>query len=282
MGRGICMDNKVFLKIRKAPPSWSRLASKIKGRKVVGLEPRAGSWSMFFFKRNKRGQITGRSGKRFLLNIRDPFTIDFKGKQLQIVLEINKNLTQRRREIAEYWGFRPPTKQWTPIIDRLIDTYDLSPPRSARVLGVVHAGINDALIITWLLKYRWDVARPNQLDQSLKTVIPTPKFPAYPSGHAAVSGVAQVILSYFFPAEAKRLKELAEENAISRLYAGVHFPIDNTEGIRLGRQIGHHIVSILRKQRDSKGNRVDTPYVVSRNAVLPPPPYKQVIPFPPK
>lgn len=275
------MEKKVNLRLLSRLPSWSRLAREIAGRKVVGLEPQAGSWPMFYFKKNKWGQITDLNGRQVPIRIRNPFSIDFRGKELQIVQQFNKNLTKRQRVIAQYWGFQPPTKQWTPIIDRLIDTYDLAPPRAARVLGVVQAGINDALVITWLLKYRWDVARPNQLDQNLKTVIPTPQFPAYPSGHAAVSGVAEVILKYFFPAEAKRLNSLAEEDAISRLYAGVHFQVDNTEGLRLGRQLGHHIVRILRKQRDSKGKRVDTPFVRSRNAVLPPPPYKQVIPFPP-
>lgn len=71
---------------------------------------------------------------------------------------------------------------------------------------------------------------------------------------------AEIILGYFFPPEKPRLQELAEECAeecaVSRLYAGVHFPVDNDEGLRLGRQIGHLAVYVLK-----------------------PPPYKQAIPF---
>ncbi|WP_407928581.1 phosphatase PAP2 family protein [Alkalihalobacterium elongatum] len=54
----------------------------------------------------------------------------------------------------------------------------------------------------------------------------TPKHPAYPSGHATVSGAAAVILSYFFPAESRKIHDIAEEAALSRLYGGIHFPIE--------------------------------------------------------
>jgi hypothetical protein len=37
-----------------------------------------------------------------------------------------------------------------------------------------------------------------------------------------------------------------EQCAQSRLYAGVHFKVDNDEGLRLGRQIGGIVVRVLR------------------------------------
>jgi hypothetical protein len=86
-------------------------------------------------------------------------------------------------------------------------------------------------------------------------------------------------LSYFFPPEAERLRELAEEDSISRLYAGVHFLEDITEGLRLGRQIGRIVVDELSRQRDITGRRIDVPVTIDRNAKLPPPPYRQVIPY---
>ncbi|PTX59058.1 PAP2 superfamily protein [Melghirimyces profundicolus] len=171
------------------------------------------------------------------------------------------------------------TKQWTPIIDRLIDTYGFSPPRAARVLAATQAAINDAFVVVWYLKYLWDVARPNQLDRSLATILCTPRFPAYLSGHAVMAATAAGVLSHFFPPESKRLHELARECAISRLYAGVHFPVDNNQGLRLGRQIGNIAVNILRKQRNSAGKRIDGLNLEDRNADLIPPPYRQAIPF---
>ncbi|WP_134704802.1 vanadium-dependent haloperoxidase [Ammoniphilus sp. YIM 78166] len=254
-------------------PRWSVLERKIYGRKATGLEPSAGSWRLFYFRRNKDGQLTDHQGKPIKLAIRNPFTIKFRGQELPAVQRMLKHKTERTERIAKYWGLGPPTKQWTPIIERLIDTYGVTPPRAARILAAMQAGINDAFLITWALKYRWDVARPDQLDRSLKTIIPTPKFPGYPSGHSVISGTAQVVLSYFFPAESKRLRNLAEEAALSRLYAGIHFPVDSREGLRLGRQIGRIIVKALKNEKDNGGLPIDKGYTIWKRAKLPPPPY---------
>lgn len=148
------------------------------------------------------------------------------------------------------------------------------------MLAVVQAGINDAFVVTWYYKYLWDVPRPNQLDQGLATYLCTPKFPAYPSGHTVISGTAEVILSYFFPPEAQKLKQLAEENAASRLYAGVHFQPDLSEGLRLGHQIGQIAVNLLQKSFDKDQSAIDIPVNNNLNAQLMPPLYEQVIPYP--
>jgi hypothetical protein len=95
-----------------------------------------------------------------------------------------------------------------------------------------------------------------------------------------VQGCAEKILSYFFPTESHRLKALAEECAQSRVYAGVHYPVDVSEGLRLGRQLGGIVVDILKEQKDKDNTKIDQPILDNRHAVLPPPPYEQVIPFP--
>ncbi|SFS42752.1 vanadium-dependent haloperoxidase [Marininema halotolerans] len=251
-------------------------------------EPLAGSWPLFFLKREKHhGEtvFTDDKGNPLQL-IKDPNQINFE-QELKIVQETLANLTPQQKAIARYWGTGVATKQWTPIIDRLIDTYNtanlinllVSAPRAARILASVQAGINDTFVVTWYLKYKYNVARPNQLDQNLATLLCTPRHPSYPSGHAAVAGCASTILSYFFPGEKNRLTALAEEVAQSRLFAGVHFPSDNHEGLRLGREIGGAVINVLKKQKDAEGNPVDQPIQQNLNAALPPPPYQQVIPF---
>ena len=172
-----------------------------------------------------------------------------------------------------------PAKQWTPVIDRLIDTYDVPPTTSGRILSAVHGAMNDAFVIVWDLKYGFDVARPNQYDQTMKTLLCTPRFPTYPSGHATVSGCAETVLSYFFPREARNLQRIADDNALSRLYAGVHFPIDNDEGLNLGRYIGNIIVNHLKTQENFDLDPIDKPYRKYKNADLFPENYKQFIPF---
>lgn len=257
---------------------WSEIPYPGECEVPDGLDSYAGSWPTFFFKWNEKGILTTSDGDPVCFDIKDPDDIDFK-ESLKTVKHVQKNLTKEQRVIAEYWGEGPATKQWTPVIDRLIDTYGLSPAAAGRVLAAVHAGINDAFVITWYFKYLWYVPRPIQLDRRLATAICTPYFPSYPSGHSVISGVAEVILSYFFPAEADRLRELAEENGISRLLGGVHFLEDITEGLRLGRQIGRIVVDELSKQRDIKKNPIDDPVIEDLHAKLTPPPYRQDIPY---
>ncbi len=257
---------------------WSEIPYPGKKKPPVGLDSYAGSWPTYFFRWNEKGLLTTMDGDAVCFDIKNPDDIDFN-RSLKVVKRVQEELTERQREIAEYWGEGPATKQWTPIIDQLIDTYNLSPAEAGRVLGAVHAGINDAFVITWFFKYLWDIARPIQLDRRLATAICTPYFPSYPSGHSVISGTAETILSYFFPAEADRLRELAEENGMSRLYGGVHFLEDITEGISLGRQIGRIIVEELSRQRDIKKNPIDNPYTEDLHARLIPPPYRQAIPY---
>lgn len=84
-----------------------------------------------------------------------------------------------------------------------------------------------------------------------------------------------MILSYFFPRETWKLRALAEECALSRLFGGVHYPIDNDEGLRLGRQMGKLVVNALRKQDGYINDRS----FVFKDTDLMPPPYEQVIPY---
>ncbi len=240
-------------------------------------EPLAGSWPLYYFKRSKHF-FTTLQGKKIVLAIENPNKINWE-EELKVVKNTLQIIDPHQIEVAKYWGTGVATKQWTPIIDRLIDTYGVSAPRAARILAVVQAGFNDAFIIAWKLKFKWRVARPDQYDDHLATIVCTPRHPAYPSGHAVMSGTAEVILSYFFPGEKERLQELAEENAISRLYAGVHFPSDNTEGLRLGRQLGHIVTQTLKKQKNVKNQPVDIPYKINEHADLMPPPYRQAIPY---
>lgn len=242
------------------------------------VTPHAGSWSLTYLKRNRNGDFLNPDGRKMRLPIKNPNLIDFN-KELKAVHKSRENLTTLHEKIANYYGLGVPTKQWTPVIDRLIDSYGVSPVYAARILANVQMAINDTMIVVWNLKYKWDVARPNQYDQSLETVLCTPRFPTYPSGHASMSGCAEVILSYYFPCEAKKLRRISEEDAKSRLYALVHFPIDNDEGLRLGRYIGNVVVKHLKSQRDNQGNTINMPFTEFCDAAISPDDFQQFIPY---
>ena len=67
-------------------------------------------------------------------------------------------------------------------------------------------------------------------------------------------------MSYYFPTEKKKLNRIAEEDALSRLLAGVHFPSDNSEGLELGRSIGHQIIRFLKREQDHDMRGMDQQY----------------------
>ena len=84
-------------------------------------------------------------------------------------------------------------------------------------------------------------------DPSLDALIPTPPFPSYTSGHSTISTAAATVLGYLFPADEAALSERAEEAQRSRLWAGIHFPLDNEMGALGGGMIGRLVVARARE-----------------------------------
>ncbi|MFC0271744.1 vanadium-dependent haloperoxidase [Metabacillus herbersteinensis] len=209
--------------------------------------PEAGYWPMFFISRGSNNDFLDPFHQPINWRIKNPNAIDWE-KELFIVEQASKSLTPQQIRIAQYWGTSELTAKITTMIFSLAEKYKLGSPNVARLLGYFHAAINDVFVMTWFFKYLWDVARPNQYGINLSTVLFTPRFPSYPSAHATVAGCAEVVLSYFFPQESSGIKTVMDESAQSRLYACVHFRVDNDEGLRLGRQIGEMVVKLIRAQ----------------------------------
>jgi hypothetical protein len=112
----------------------------------------------------------------------------------------------------------------------------------------------------------------------------TPPFPAYPSGHAGFGGALFQILRRFYGTDAiaftfvsdefngvtldnhgtvrpliprrfSSLSEAEEENGQSRIYLGIHWAFDKTEGIAQGRRVADYVFrNAFRPLRPREGN----------------------------
>jgi undecaprenyl-diphosphatase len=67
-----------------------------------------------------------------------------------------------------------------------------------------------------------------------KALVAIPKSHSFPSGHTATAFAGATALSYFFPRWTAAFFVLAAAIGYSRLYVGVHFPLDVLGGAVIG------------------------------------------------
>ena len=127
--------------------------------------------------------------------------------------------------------------------------------------------IADGFIVCWDEKYRSNLVRPETLinkyiDENWTSVLQTPPFPEYTSGHSVVSGAAAITLTdifgddfsfdddtevdYGLPVRSfKSFKDASAEAAKSRLYGGIHYRAAIEVGLDQGQALGNFIVKKL-------------------------------------
>jgi membrane-associated phospholipid phosphatase len=117
------------------------------------------------------------------------------------------------------------------------DKLDQNPPRAARVYALVASVLADTFIASQDGKFTYWYLRPHQLDPGIIPLFPVPNFPSYPSNHSAFSTARAEMLAYLFPARADFIRALGKEAGDSRIWAGIHFQMDNVAGVNLGRSV---------------------------------------------
>jgi hypothetical protein len=134
------------------------------------------------------------------------------------------------------------------LLSRKLFEYNLhlNAPRAARIYAARAVMYYDAFIACWDAKYSYWGIRPDQYDPTYKSLIGTPPFPGYPSGHATMSGAMEILYTHFFPNEKALFERIAKEGAESRFQGGIHFRTDNEVGLDLGRKVAGKIVERLK------------------------------------
>jgi membrane-associated phospholipid phosphatase len=137
---------------------------------------------------------------------------------------------------------------WDDLLPRKIfeSNLHMDAPRAARIYAAVGVTTYDMFVACFDAKYTYWGTRPDQYDTTYKSLVPTPPFPGYPSGHAAGSGAIAELLSYFFPADRPYFEKIAKDVAESRFQAGIHFRTDNEVGLVLGKNVAGAVVKKLK------------------------------------
>jgi hypothetical protein len=178
-------------------------------------------------------------------------------------------------------GMGPPPVHYIQIEQDIALQQHNTLDQNARLFALVGVAMGDAGIVTWDAKYIYNRWRPitairNANQDGNKATIAdrnwtplgspgdgvrpnfTPNFPSYVSGHSAFGGAFFTTLADFYGTNSmtftigsdevpgtyysfNSFSAAAEQNAISRIYLGIHYIFDETEGVSEGNAVGHYV-----------------------------------------
>jgi hypothetical protein len=109
-----------------------------------------------------------------------------------------------------------PPGHWHLIAATIARDRGNSTRQNARLFALLSLAQADAAILCWEVKYRFNLWRPvtaiqgagedgnplTDADPSWEQFLPSPPFPAYPSGHSAFSKASAQVLTHFFGTDA--------------------------------------------------------------------------------
>ena len=258
------------------PYGWDKICYPNENLYPQPEEKYAWSWPTCFLKKDGDNFYT-LSNKPLNFPIKEAdLAFNFE-KEFDYILNISKHIRTKQIEVAKYWSYGPPIKQFIPIADILITTYKVTACRAQRIQYILNGALNDACAICWHYKYKYNVIRPVQYNPLFKTIVNTPRHPSYPAGHSVLAGCMAAILSYFFPCEEEKIYNLALECSVSRLYAGVHYKADCDEGFKLGEFIGNSVIEMTNLDINNNHAQIDYQYSDFKDAKIIPDTSRQYI-----
>ena len=193
-------------------------------------------------------------------------------RDAQEVWQISRQATQAQRQAALYWADDPgktptPAGHWVFIATDLLKLRKATLGDAALLYAPLTIALADAFIASWRTKYSVNLLRPVTYVQLVfdsdwtPTLMDTPPFPEYTSGHSVVSEAAAAVLARTFGAAAPftdnthndrgwgprtfpSFAAAADEAALSRLYAGIHFRSGVAGGRAQGRCVADRVLSL--------------------------------------
>lgn len=146
---------------------------------------------------------------------------------------------------ALYWQTPEGVFPWAFLeMNRWIleDRMEMDAPRAARAYALLGAAGYDAFIASQDGKFTYWYPRPAQLDPAVAPLFPAPNFPSYPSNHSTLSAARAEVMAYLFPSREETIRAIAKEAGDSRIWAGIHFEMDNRAGMKLGADVARKFI----------------------------------------
>ncbi len=177
-------------------------------------------------------------------------------------------------EIAKFWYEDSPLA-WNRIANTVAHQRGIDAWDAARAFTLLNFAMADGFIAGFDAKYHFRTWRPitaihaaatdgnalTQADPSWQPFLLTPPVPDYPSTHTVLGWAAAEVLSDVFgdrvryettsltlPGVTRSYRgfaQAAQENGLSRVYAGIHFQHAVRDGRRQGRGIGQAVADLL-------------------------------------
>jgi membrane-associated phospholipid phosphatase len=184
--------------------------------------------------------------------------------------------TEDQTQIALFWadnaGTATPPGHWNEIAQTVARQRAISLAECARLFALLNMSLSDAGVLCWVIKYTHGFWRPvtairragedgnpdTDADADWEPLLETPPFPAYTSGHSTFSAAGASLLANFFgtdrvsfatasdglPGVTRSFGSFwaaAEEAGMSRIYGGIHWQFDNTDGLLTGKTLGTYV-----------------------------------------
>jgi hypothetical protein len=194
--------------------------------------------------------------------------------------------TPEQTEIGLFWLESSPLA-WNRLARDVAENRGLNVWEAARLFGLLNLALADGYIASWHVKYTVNFWRPvtaihlagsdgnadTTADPTWTPLQLTYPLPDHDSAHSVEGGAAAEVLKQFFgtdaiafsacsltlpagsrcgePGEVQRtyatFSQAADENAISRVYVGIHFRHASEEGVKHGRKIGQRAANLYLK-----------------------------------
>ncbi|WP_372657861.1 vanadium-dependent haloperoxidase [Hydrogenophaga sp.] len=189
------------------------------------------------------------------------------------VFQVSNQATTEQRQLALYWADDPlktptPAGHWVFIAADLLKQNKATLAQAAQTFARLNIAMADGFIAGWKTKYQVNLVRPVTYIQLAidsnwtPTLMNTPPFPEYPSGHSVVSSAAALVLEQQFGATTRftdnthndrgwgprtftSFRAAADEAAASRLYAGIHFRSGIEGGKAQGRCVAERVNGLV-------------------------------------